>query len=102
MKKYMGFASCPETSALDRSRGGAHTKKNLRIPGSLSLSLSLSLLHWRREREERSGGVGPRSGPTTRLPILANVPLSGRPTGRHSFFGLLIYKYIYYFYLLLF
>ena len=37
----------------------------MRIPGSLSLSLSLSLLHWRREQEERSGGVGPWSGPTT-------------------------------------
>jgi len=41
----------------------------LRIPGSLSLSLSLSLLHWRREQEERSGGVGPWSGPTTRATI---------------------------------
>jgi hypothetical protein len=37
----------------------------MRIPGSLSLSLSLSLLHWRREREERLGGVRPWSGPTT-------------------------------------
>src|SRR5258706_11517211 len=43
----------------------------MRIPGSLSLSLSL--LHWRREREERSEGVGPGwvqpprlSFPTTR------------------------------------
>src|SRR5258706_12741108 len=45
----------------------------MRIPGSLSLSLSLCLLHWRREREERSEGVGPGwvqpprlSFPTTR------------------------------------
>jgi len=39
----------------------------------LSLSLSLSLLHWKREQEERSGGVGPWSGPTTQLPFSANA-----------------------------
>jgi len=36
-------------------------------------ALSLSLLHWKREQEERSGGVGPWLGPTTQLPFLANV-----------------------------
>ena len=36
--------------------------------------LSLSLLHWKREQEERLGGVGPWSiGPTTQLPFSANT-----------------------------
>jgi len=48
------------------------TKKKLCIPGALSLSLSL--LHWRRELEERSGGVGPQSGPTTQFPFSVNAP----------------------------
>ena len=37
-------------------------------------SLSLSLLHWRRELEERSGGVGPQSGPTTQFPFSVDGP----------------------------
>ena len=49
------FTTHCETSALDCSQGVVLTKKKLRIPGSLSLSL----LHWKREWEERSGGVGP-------------------------------------------
>jgi len=32
--------------------------------------LSLSLLHWRRQQEERLGGVGPWLGPTTQATIL--------------------------------
>jgi len=36
-------------------------------------ALSLSLLHWKREQEERSGGVGPWLGPTTQLPFSANT-----------------------------
>jgi len=67
------FATRRETSVLDRSQGVILPKKKLCIPGALSLSLSLSLLHWKREREERSGGVGLRSGPTTQFPFSVNA-----------------------------
>jgi len=50
-KKHALFTSRRETLALDCSRGVVLTKKNWRIPGSLSLSLSLSP-----PLEERAGG----------------------------------------------
>jgi len=52
------------------------THEGLYLPKKIAytrLSLSLSLLHWKREREEWSGGVGPWSGPTTQLPFSANA-----------------------------
>ena len=55
-KKSALFAIRRDTSALERMRGEALTKKKMRIPGSLSLSLSLSLLHWKRESERRGRG----------------------------------------------
>ena len=48
-------------------------KKKTCIPGSLSLSLSLSLLHWRRKREERCEAVGPVRVQPPRGPNLARV-----------------------------
>ena len=72
------FMTCCNTLALDCLWGVVLTKKNLHIPGSLSLSL----LHWKREWEERSGGVGPQLDPTTQLPFLANVLLTSWHTDR--------------------
>jgi len=43
----------------------------------LGLSLSLSLLHWRRELEERSGGVGPSRVQPPNFHIWSTRPLSG-------------------------
>ena len=51
-------------------KGVVLTKKKLHIPGALSLSL----LHWRRELEERLGRVGPQLGPTTQFPFSVDVP----------------------------
>ena len=67
------FATHHETLALDCLQGVILQKKKLHIPGAHSLSHSLSLLHWKREQEERSGGVGPWSGPTTQFPFLVNM-----------------------------
>jgi len=69
MLKHTLFTTCHKTSVLDHLQGVVLTNFSLHIPGSLSLSL----LHWKREQEERSGGVGPWLGPTTQLPFLANV-----------------------------
>ena len=49
MKKARAFTTRRETLVLDRSRGVVLTKKKMRIPGSLSLSLSPPL-------EERARG----------------------------------------------
>jgi len=45
------FSAGPLTRGCTYQKKIAYTR--------LSLSLSLSLLHWKREREEWSGGVGP-------------------------------------------
>ena len=66
--------------AGSRARGGIYKNKNAYTRLSLSLSLSLSPPVEKREREERLGGVGPRSGPTTRLPFLASMLMEG-PSG---------------------
>jgi hypothetical protein len=55
MKNYALFATHLETPALDRSRGGGTYKKKMRIPGSLSLSLSLSPPLEERARGEVGG-----------------------------------------------
>ena len=61
------ITTTPKTLSFCCLRWGVECKKNLRIPGSLSL------LRWRREREERSEGVGPWSGPTTPV-VISNHP----------------------------
>jgi len=67
--------TCHETSALDRLRGGG-TYQNFFAYTWGSLSLSLSLLHWRRELEERSGGVGPGQVQPPNFHIWSMRPLS--------------------------
>src|SRR5258706_152429 len=68
----------PRPLSLIRERGFADSTTSsilgtMSIPGSVRLSLSLAVLHWRREREERSEGVGPWSGPTTPA-VISNHP----------------------------
>jgi len=60
------FATHCETSALGCSQGVILPKKKLHIPGALSLS-SIG------RENERSGGVGPWSGPTTQFPFSVNT-----------------------------
>jgi len=52
-EKARAFYNSPRNFGAGPLARGCTYKKKLRIPGSLSL------LHWKREREERSGGVGP-------------------------------------------
>jgi len=67
-KKSMHFYNLPQNfSAAPLARGCTYQKK--KVYTRLSLSLSLSILHWKREQEERLGGVGPQSGPTTQLMV---------------------------------
>jgi len=55
----------PETLSFCHSCWGVECEKKC-----IYQALSLSLLHWRREQEERLGGVGPWLGPTTQATIL--------------------------------
>jgi len=64
------FYNLPQNFGTGLLMRGCTYQKKLCIPGSLSLSL----LHWKREWEERLAGVGPWSGPTTQLPSIDTMP----------------------------
>src|SRR5258706_14791966 len=98
--KNVRFVTRCETSALDRSRGVVLTQKKLVLPTSLSLFRAArgEERGWPRrergEREERSGGVGPRrSRPTTQLPFWANVPLTAGLQATMPFSGIFIQNF---------
>jgi len=55
-EKSMRFYNSPQNFGAGPLTRGCTYKKKIAYT---RLSLSLSLLHWKREQEERSGGVGP-------------------------------------------
>jgi len=67
-KKAHAFSNLPWNFSTGLLTRGCTYKKKIAYT-----RLSLSLLHWKREQEERLGGVGPSLGPTTWLPFLANA-----------------------------
>ena len=77
------FVTRNETSALDPARRVIFTKKKTPVYQAHTLTHSPPVE--KREREEWSGGVGPRSGPTTATAFFGQrVP--HRPTGRDAIF----------------
>ena len=79
-KKHALFTTRRETSALDCSRGVVLTKKNLRIPGSLSLSLSST----GRESERRGRGeLDPNRVQPPNHHFRPTHSIPGRRTDRH-------------------